>query len=337
MMLKMDRRALLAGILANSAVQLLPSSLAAQGADPLPSWNEGASKRALLDFVAAVTTQGSPDYVAPAARIAVFDNDGTLWCEHPMYVQLAFAIDRVKALAPAHPQWAQQMPFKAVLDGDLQALAASGTHGLVDLVMATHAGMNVDAFAALVTDWLATARHPRFQRPYTDLTYQPMIEVLTYLRAQGFQTFIVSGGGTDFMRPWTERVYGVPPNQVVGSSLKTRFEIENQKPVLKALPEVNFVDDGPGKPVGIHSHIGMRPIAAFGNSDGDFEMLQWTSMAPQRRLGMIVHHTDAVREYAYDRNTSFGRLNRALDAAPANGWTLINMKEDWKRIFAWQG
>ena len=250
-----------------------------------------------------MTTQGAPDFVPRAERIATFDNDGTLWVEQPMYVQLAFALDRVKALAPQHPEWKDKQPFKAVLEGDMKALAESGEQGLVELIMATHAGMTTDEFAKIVTDWLATARDPRFKRPYTELVYQPMLEVLAYLRANGFKTFIVSGGGIEFMRPWTERVYGIPPEQVVGSSIKTRFEMRDGRPELFRLPEVNFIDDKAGKPVGINEHIGRRPIAAFGNSDGDLEMLQWTTMSGGVALGLIVHHTDAEREYAYDRDT----------------------------------
>ena len=253
-----------------------------------------------------------------------------------MYVQLAFALDRVKAMAPLHPEWKDTQPFKAVLEGDMKTLAASGEHGMAELVMATHAGMTTEEFQKIVTDWLATARHPRFKRPYTELSYQPMIELLAYLRANGFKTFIVSGGGVEFMRPWTERVYGVPPEQVVGSSIKTKFQMRDGRPELFRLPEVNFIDDGPGKPVGINEFIGRRPILAFGNSDGDLEMLQWTTMSGGARLGLLVHHTDAVREYAYDRDTSFGRLEKALDAAATNHWVVVDMKNDWKRIFAFE-
>ena len=304
--------------------------------DPLPSWNDGATKQAIVEFVARVTRQGGPDFVPPAERIATFDNDGTLWAEHPMYVQLAFALDRVKAMAPQHPEWKDKQPFKAALEGDMKTLAESGEHGMVELVMATHAGMTTEEFEKIVTDWLATARHPRFKRPYTELVYQPMLELLAYLRANGFKTFIVSGGGIEFMRPWTEKVYGIPPEQVVGSSIKTKFEMRDGRPTLFRLPEVNFVDDKAGKPVGINEHIGRRPIAAFGNSDGDLEMLQWTTMTGGVRFGLIVHHTDAEREYAYDRNTSFGRLDKALDAAALNKWTVVDMKRDWKVIFPFE-
>jgi hypothetical protein len=304
--------------------------------DPLPSWNDGASKRAIVEFVARITRQGGADFVPPAERIATFDNDGTLWVEQPMYTQLAFALDRVKAMAPLHPEWKDTQPFKAALEGDMKALAESGEHGTAEIVMATHAGMTTEEFTKIVSDWLVTARHPRFKRPYTDLAYQPMIEVLAYLRTNGFKTFIVSGGGVEFMRPWTERVYGVPPEQVVGSSIKTKFQMRDGRPELLRLPEMNFVNDGVGKPVGIHEFIGRRPIAAFGNSDGDLEMLQWTTTAGGVRFGLIVHHTDVEREYAYDRDTSFGRLDKALDAAAMNKWTVVDMKNDWKRIFAFE-
>jgi hypothetical protein len=317
---------------------VLPETLlraAAQTAsgDPLSSWNDGATKQSIVNFVAAVTREGSPDFVPAPQRVATFDNDGTLWSEHPMYVQMAFALDRVKAMAPLHPEWKDKQPFKAVLDGDMKALAESGERGMVELVMVTHAGMTSDEFSKIVVDWLATARHPRFKRPYTELVYQPMLEVLAYLRANGFMTYIVSGGGIEFMRPWSERVYGVPPEQVVGSSIKTRFEMRQGRPELFRLPEVNFIDDKAGKPVGINEFIGRRPIAAFGNSDGDLEMLQWTTLSGGMRLGVIVHHTDAEREYAYDRDTSFGRLDKALDAAAVNKWTVVDMKKDWKNIF----
>jgi hypothetical protein len=303
---------------------------------PLPSWNDGATKQSILNFVATVTREGSSDFVPPAERIATFDNDGTLWVEHPMYTQMAFVLDRVKATASSHPEWKDTQPFKAALEGDMKTLAEAGEHGLVGLVMATHAGMTTQEFQKIVTDWLAAARHPRFKRAYPELAYQPMIELLAFLRANGFKTFIVSGGGIEFMRPWTERVYGVPPEQVVGSSIKTKFQMRDGRPELFRLPELNFVDDGAGKPVGINEYIGRRPIAAFGNSDGDLEMLQWTTMAGGTRLGLIVHHTDAEREYAYDRNTPFGRLDKALDAAALNKWTGVDMKNDWRRIFAFE-
>lgn len=334
-----SRRALvstLAALPVLSGTLFSTSAPAQTTADPLPSWNDGTAKQTIVNFVTAVTRDSSPDFVPVPQRIATFDNDGTLWCEHPMYVQLAFALDRVKAMAPLHPEWKDKQPFKAVLEGDMKTLAESGERGLVELVMVTHAGMTSNEFAKIVTDWLATARHPRFNRPYTELVYQPMLELLAYLRANGFKTFIVSGGGVEFMRPWTERVYGVPPEQVVGSSIKTKFEMRDGRPELFRLPEINFIDDKAGKPVGINEFIGRRPIAAFGNSDGDLEMLQWATMSGGVRLGLIVHHTDAEREYAYDRHTPFGELDKALDAAAMNKWTVVSMKDDWKRIFAFQ-
>ena len=330
----LNRRAMLSG-LAVLPIGLRPISARAQ-TDPLPSWNDGATKNAINEFVSRVTVQGGPDFVLPAERIAVFDNDGTLWLEQPMYVQLAFALDRVKALASQHPEWKDKQPFKAVLEGDMKALAEAGEHGLVELIMASHAGMTTNEFEKITAEWLASARDPRFKRPYTELVYQPMLELLAYLRANGFKTFIVSGGGIEFMRPWTERIYGVPSEQVIGSSIKTRFEMRDGRPILFRLPEINFIDDKAGKPVGINEHIGRRPIAAFGNSDGDLEMLQWTTMSGGVRFGLIVHHTDAEREYAYDRESHFGRLDKALDAATLNNWTVVDMKRDWKRVFSFQ-
>jgi hypothetical protein len=326
----------LVGALIGVAVSLGGASQASAQSDPLPSWNDTPTKQAIVEFVRRVTTTGGPDFVAPAERIATFDNDGTLWVEQPMYVQMAFALDRMKALAPLHPEWKDKQPFKAVLEGDMKALADAGEHGLVELVMVTHAGMTTDEFSKIVTDWLATARDARFKRPHTELVYQPMLELLAYLRANDFKTFIVSGGGIEFMRPWTEGVYGVPPEQVVGSSIKTRFEMRDGRPRLFRLPEVNFIDDKTGKPVGINEAIGRRPIAAFGNSDGDLEMLQWTTMSGGVRFGLIVHHTDAEREYAYDRDSHFGRLDVALDAAALNKWTVVDMKKDWKVIFPFE-
>lgn len=311
---------------------LFASSLYAK--DPLPSWNEGASKQAITHFVEKVTQKDSKDFVPVYERIAVFDNDGTLWVEHPMYVQLAFAFDRVKALASEHPEWKNQQPFKAVLEGDMKTLESLGEKELVELMMITHAGMTTEDFEKIVNEWLVTARHPKFDVPYTALAYQPMIELLSYLRANDFTTYIISGGGIEFMRPWTQKVYGIPPAQVVGSSIKLKYELQDGKPVLLRLPDVNFIDDKEGKPIGIQNHIGVKPIAAFGNSDGDYQMLEWTTAGSGPRLGMIVHHDDAKREYAYDRHTSFGKLDKALDAANKHGWILINMKEDWKHIFA---
>ena len=312
----------------------LPTSLPAIAAgNPLPSWHEGASRQAILDFVAKVTKKGGPDYVPPEERIAVFDNDGTLWSEQPAYFQFLFAIDRVKALAPQHPEWKDQPTFKAVLDSDFKALAASGEKGLIEIVMATHAGMTTTEFEQTVKDWLAVARHPRFNRPYTELVYQPMLEVLALLRANGFKNYIVSGGGIEFIRVWALKVYGIPPEQVVGSSIKTKFELRDGKPVLVRLPEIAFIDDKAGKPVGINAFIGRKPIAAFGNSDGDLQMLQWTASGQGARLMMLIHHTDAEREYAYDRDTHFGRLDQALVEAQQHAWTVVDMKRDWKRVF----
>lgn len=301
--------------------------------DPLPSWTAGPAKAAITSFVRAVTARGSGGYVAPEDRIAVFDNDGTLWPEQPAYVQLAFAMDRVKGLIPAHPEWLDKPPFRAVADGDVAGLSASGERGLLDLVMASHAGMTTDEFSSIVTKWLTESRHPRFKRAYTDLAYQPMVELLGYLRANGFRTFIVSGGGIEFMRTCTRQMYGVPPEQVIGSSIEVQYEVRDGRPVLVRLPRIDFLDDKAGKPVAMHRFIGRRPIAAFGNSDGDFEMLEWVSAGAGPRFGLIVHHDDAEREYAYDRKSPFGRLDRALDEAPGRGWTVVSMKRDWKRVF----
>ncbi|HEV7335068.1 MAG TPA: HAD family hydrolase [Bosea sp. (in: a-proteobacteria)] len=335
--LRLNRRVLLSSLAALPVViGGLHSGDARAQAEPLPSWNEGSAKSSIVDFVTRVTAQGGPDFLAPAERIAVFDNDGTLWAEQPMYVQLAFILDRVKALAPQNPGWKTKQPFKAVLDSDLRALVASGEQGLMQLIAVTHAGMTSDEFEKIASDWLATARHPRFKRPYTELVYQPMLEVLTYLRGNGFKTYIASGGGVEFMRPWAERVYGIPPEQVLGSSIKTKFEMRDGRPTIFRLPQINFIDDKAGKPVGINQQIGRRPIAAFGNSDGDLEMLQWTTMSGGVRLGLIVHHTDAEREFAYDRKAHFGKLDKALDAATANKWTVADMKRDWKRVFPFQ-
>ncbi|MDE5460344.1 HAD family phosphatase [Bradyrhizobium sp. CSS354] len=331
-----DRRTILAGLLVSAATLSVSGRSARAQSDPLPSWNEGQAKTSILDFVSAVTREGAPDFVPAPERIATFDNDGTLWCEQPMYVQLAFALDRVKALSAKHPKWKQKQPFKAVLDNDIAMLAKAGEKGLVELVMATHAGMTTAEFEQIASEWIGSARHPKYDKPYTDLVYQPMRELLAYLRANGFKTFIVSGGGIEFMRPWSERIYGILPEQVVGSSIKTQFKVDKDGAVLVRLPTIDLVDDGPGKPVGINSHIGRRPIAAFGNSDGDFQMLQWTTGARGRRFGLLVHHTDAEREYAYDRKSPFGKLDKAIDAAGANGWTVVSMKDDWKRVFSFQ-
>jgi phosphoglycolate phosphatase-like HAD superfamily hydrolase len=305
--------------------------------DPLPSWNDGPTKKSITEFVAKVTREGSPDFVPVAERIATFDNDGTLWCEQPIYFQLMFAFDRVKALAPEHPEWKDKEPFASLLKGDVKAALAGGEHAMLEIIIVTHAGITTAEFEKIVADWIATAKHPKFKRPYTECVYQPMVELLAYLRANGFKTFIVSGGGIEFMRPWTERVYGIPPEQVVGSSIKTKYEWRDGKPVLMRLPEMNFIDDKTGKPVGINSHIGRRPIAAFGNSDGDQQMLEWTQAGGGARLMMLVHHDDAVREFAYGAESKIGTFSDALMAeAKKNSWTVISMEDDWKTIFAFE-
>ena len=305
--------------------------------DPLPSWNDGANKRAIVDFVARVTKEGGPDFVPVAERIATFDNDGTLWSEQPIYFQFAFALDRVKALAVQHPEWKTQQPFKAVLEGDTKALAASGEKGLVELLMATHTGMTTDEFGKAVSDWLAKARHVHFGRPYTDLVYQPMLELLTFLRAHGFKTFIVSGGTVEFMRVFAEKVYGIPPEQVVGTSFVTKFQMgANGQPMLMREPKIEFLDDGAGKPVGIQKYIGRRPVFAFGNSDGDQQMLEWTAAGTGARFMGLVRHTDAEREWAYDRQSHIGRLDKALDEATTRKWVVVDMKRDWKVIYPYQ-
>jgi phosphoserine phosphatase len=334
------RPALKTGIGCIVFAALLAAFTAAAQTDPLPSWNDGRAKSAIIEFVQTTTDTSSPDFVPPAERIATFDNDGTLWVEHPMYTQLAFALDRIKALAPQHPEWKTTQPFKAVLDNDLKALAAGGEKGMVELVMASHAGMSTAEFEAIVTGWLDKARHPRFKRRYTELAYQPMLELLAFLRANGFKTFIVSGGGIEFMRPMTEKVYGIPPEQVVGSTIQTKYEIKDGKPMLIRLPKISFIDDKAGKPVGINTFIGRRPVAAFGNSAGDREMLEWTGAASGRRLMMLVFHDDAEREYAYGPanglpDTKFGTFPQSLmDEAEQKGWVVISMKNDWKAIFA---
>jgi len=319
---------------------LLAAVTAAAQSDPLPSWNDGPTKQAIVEFVHKVTDTASRQFVPPAERIATFDNDGTLWPSHPMYTQLAFALDRIKALAPKHPEWKTKQPFKAVLDNDLKALAADGEKGMVELVMASHAGMSTAEFEAIVTDWLAKARHPRFKRRYTELAYQPMLELLAFLRAKSFKTYIVSGGGIEFMRPMTEKVYGIPPEQVVGSTIETKYEVKDGIPMLMRLPKISFIDDKAGKPVGINTFIGRRPVAAFGNSAGDREMLEWTGAGSGRRLMMLVFHDDAEREYAYGPanglpDTKFGSFPQSLmDETKQKGWVVISMKNDWKAVFA---
>ncbi len=302
-------------------------------ADPLPSWNDGAAKRSVVDFLAKVTKAGSPLFVPSAERIAVFDNDGTLWAEQPFYFQLAFALDRVRALAPEHPEWKDKEPFASLLKGDVKAALAGGEPAIFQVVMATHSGMTTDEFEQIVKEWIATARHPKFKRRFTELVYQPMFELLAYLRANSFKTFIVSGGGIEFMRAFAEKVYGIPPEQVIGSSGKHKFELRDGKPVLVKLAEIDFIDDKEGKPVAINKFIGRRPILAFGNSDGDLQMLQWTAAGKGARFMGLVHHTDTEREWAYDRKSSVGRLDKALDEATLRGWTVVSMKNDWRRIF----
>jgi phosphoserine phosphatase len=301
--------------------------------DPLPSWNDGSSKSAITAFVARVTKEGSTDFVKPADRIACFDNDGTLWCEQPMYFQGLFAFDRIKALADQHPEWKDTEPYKSVLNNDMKGIAAAGEKGLIQILAATHAGMTTDEFNQIVKDWIKTAKHPKFNRPYTQCVYQPMLELLAYLRANGFKTFIVSGGGVEFMRAFAQETYGIPPEQVIGSSGVVKFEMRDGKPVLVKEAKIEFVDDGPGKPVGINRFIGRRPIMAFGNSDGDQQMLEWTTTGDGPSFALIVHHTDADREYAYDRNSPIGKLDKALDEAAQKGWTVVDMKNEWKTIF----
>jgi len=306
------------------------------GQDPLSAWNDTATKEAIVAFVQRVTAEGSADFVPPAQRIAVFDNDGTLWAEQPMYVQAFFVFDRIKALAPQHPEWKDREPFASVLKGDLKAALAGGDKALLEMVMATHAGMTTQEFEKIVNDWISTAQHPQTGKRFAEMTYQPMLELLQYLRASGFQTFIVSGGGIEFMRPWAEQVYGIPPEQIIGSSIKTKFEVRDGEPVIVRLPELNFIDDKEGKPVGIQQHIGRRPIFAAGNSDGDYQMLQWTTAGHGPSFGLLIHHTDADREFAYDRQSHVGRLERALDNAPMFGWQIVDMKRDWKRVFQFE-
>ena len=305
--------------------------------EPLKSWNDSASKKAIVEFVEAVTDRDSPSFVPVSERIAVFDNDGTLWAEQPLYFQLIFAIDRVKELASENPEWKNTQPFKAVLDNDMKALVASGKEGLVKLLMASHAGMTTEEFAEISRNWLKEKKHARFDRHYSELIYQPMLELLEYLRANDFKTFIVSGGGIEFLRVFSEEVYGIPAEQVVGSSIKTKFEIRDGKPAIVRLPELNFIDDKEGKPVAINQHIGRRPIAAFGNSDGDLQMLQWTAAGEGKRFCLLVHHTDADREWAYDRDSHIGRLDVAMKEARDKGWTLVDMKNDWKTVFPANG
>jgi len=303
--------------------------------DPLPSWNDTESKARILDFVRAVTDLDDPAFVTPEERVATFDNDGTLWVEQPLYAEMAFALHRIKDLAHVHPEWKTQQPFQAVIEGDKEALLEAGARGLVEIVVASHTGMSATLFDTIVTEWVRDARHPKFEQPYTELAYQPQLELLRYLEANGFKVFIVSGGSVEFMRTYAEPVYGIPVERVIGSSIETRYEMQGGKPSLLRLPVIDFVDDKAGKPVGIHKHIGRRPILAFGNSDGDFEMLQWTTAGSGgARLGLILHHDDAQREYAYDRQSRVGKLDKALDAAGQSGWVIVSMKNDWKTVFS---
>ncbi len=325
------------GRLLSIAAVLLLITVRLSAADPLSSWNDGPSKKAIVEFVEKVTKEGGSDFVPVSERIATFDNDGTLWCEMPLPFQLLFALDRVKELAPQHPEWKEKQPFKAMLEGDMKALMAEGERGLLELMMASHAGMTTDEFDAIVKDWLATAKHPKYKRPYTDCVYQPMLELLAFLRANGFKTYIVSGGGIEFMRQWAEKIYGLPPEQVVGSSIKTKFEMRDGKPVLVRQSQIDFIDDKTGKPVGINKFIGRRPIAAFGNSDGDWQMLEWTQAGGGARLMMLVHHDDAEREYAYGAEAKLGTFSNGLmSEARKQGWTVISMKNDWKRVFEFE-
>jgi phosphoglycolate phosphatase-like HAD superfamily hydrolase len=333
----MNRRQLLSLLGAGLLALGLPLSPAGAQPDPLPSWNDGAPKQAIIDFVGRVTREGGPDFVSVEERIAAFDNDGTLWAEQPIYFQVVFALDEVKRLAPQFPEWKDKEPFRSVITGDLRALLTAGEKDLLEIMAVSHSGITTEEFTKAVTDWLATARHPTKDRPYTDLVYQPQIELLRYLRANGFKTFIVSGGGVEFMRAFAESVYGIPPEQVVGSSGVTKFEMGSDgKPVLLKEPEVEFIDDGPGKPVGINRFIGRRPIFTFGNSDGDLQMLQWTAAGDGPRFMGIVHHTDAEREWAYDRQSHIGRLDKAWGEAKSKGWTIVDMKQDWNKVFAFE-
>ncbi len=311
---------------------IFPRSVFAQAA--LPSWNDTAAKSRIMEFVKATTTEGGDGYVAPEDRIAVFDNDGTLWSEQPYYFQLGFVLDRIKALAPEHPEWKEKEPYKSVLSGNLEGVARSGEMGIVELVTSTHAGMTTDQFNKLVTDWFATARHPKTGKPFYEMTFVPMVELLQYLRSNGFKTYIVSGGGIEFMRPVTEKIYGVPSEQVIGSTITTQYALVDDVPSLKRLPKIDFIDDGPGKPVGINQFIGRRPIFVAGNSDGDYEMARWATGGQQHSFALFIHHTDSDREFAYDRKSAFGRLDKALDEAGRRNWLVVDMKADWKRVYA---
>jgi phosphoglycolate phosphatase-like HAD superfamily hydrolase len=304
--------------------------------DPLPSWNDGAPRQTILKFVADATKPGAPGFIPPDRRIATFDNDGTLWAEQPIYFQFAFGLDRARVLAAKNPDLKDKEPYKSLLAGDINGVLAQGDKAVLSIMMTSHAGMTTEEFDKIVADWLATAKHPKFHRPYTDLVYQPMLELLAYMRANGFKTFIVSGGGVEFMRVFAEKVYGIPPEQVVGSSIDTKYEVQPSGPVLMRMPKIEFIDDGPGKPAGINRFIGRRPVFAFGNSDGDQQMLEWTAAGQGSHFAGIVHHTDAEREWAYDRTSHIGKLDKAWDEAKAKGWIVVDMKKDWKKIFPFE-
>ena len=304
--------------------------------DPLPSWNEGNTKNAIINYVKEATTEGSENFIPISERVAVFDNDGNLWSEQPAYFQLFFAMDRIHALAPEHPEWKTTQPYQSVLENDMKTLMSHGEHGLIQIVMATHGGNTVTEFEQIVKDWLATAKHPRFNRPYTDLVYQPMLELINYLKSNDFKTFIVSGGGIEFMRPWVEGVYGISKDQVIGSSIKTKYDYNDGNPVIRRLPELNFIDDKEGKPEGINQYIGRKPVFASGNSDGDLQMLRWADSNTYPSFELYLHHTDSVREWAYDRKSSVGRLDKGLDEAKEKGWTVIDMEKDWKVVYPFE-
>lgn len=325
--------ALLRYVLLASFVAFFLSTASLAQDTALKSWNDTLSKQKIIQFVSTVTTEGNAEFILPEDRIAVFDNDGTLWSEQPVYFQAYFVIDRIRELAPQHPEWKNQEPFASLLKGDIETALSGGHESLLEVIMATHGGMTTEEFERIVSKWIKGAKHPETGKPFTDMVYLPMLELLDYLRANGFKTFIVSGGGIEFMRPWTESVYGIPPEQVVGSSIKTHYEVRDGKPAIVRLKEINFIDDKEGKPVGIHQHIGHRPVMAFGNSDGDFQMLEWTTSGSGSRFGMLVHHTDAEREYAYDRDSHVGRLDRGLDEAQQRGWVIMDMKKDWNTVF----
>ena len=332
------RRALLQSTaVALSTVAInLPALPAQSPTDPLPSWTEADVKKRLLDFVRRTTDEGSGEFVPVSERVAVFDNDGTLWCEQPLYTQAYFVIDRVRGLAARRPEWKEKEPFASLLKGDLKSVAATGEAGVAELMAATHAGMSTDEFSEIVTDWIATAKHPQTGRLFTQMVYQPMLELLSHLRAKGYKTYIVSGGGIEFMRPWTEQVYGIAPEQVIGSTGGLKFHIRDGAPSLEKLPTLVLNNDKEGKPIGIQRHIGRRPVMCFGNSDGDYEMLRWTTSGTGPRFGLLVHHTDAKREYAYDRGSPVGRLEKALDEAPKHEWHVMDMARDWRQIFAFE-